>query len=88
MNSVWHEAAKKKWPGAQVFGDGPFAMHSQCCQAGAVWLYWFEPEVRQAQDQRCGHAFCQGLHVAYKLQPAQAQAVPQQFAHSVGYGRD
>lgn len=88
MASVWQQAARKKFPGAEVRGDGPFALYSQCCQAGAVWLYHFEAEVRQAQNERCGHAFCQGLHVAYKLQQAQAQAqaAPQQFAHSVGYG--
>jgi hypothetical protein len=88
MDSVWQTAAKKKFPGSQIFGDGPFAMRAQCCQAGTVFLYWFHAEVKQAQYESCGHAFCKGqyAHTAYKLQPA--QAVPQQFAHSAGYGRD
>jgi hypothetical protein len=87
MESVWQQAAKKKFPGAEVKGDGPFALYSQCCEAGAVWLYYFEAEVRQAQNKRCGHAFCQMKHVAYKLQPA-VQGAGFQPAHSVGYDWD
>jgi|GEM_PF-4609720 len=87
MESTWQNAAKKKFPGAGVKGDGPFALYSQCCQAGAVWLYYFEAEVRQAQKERCGHAFCQMKHVAYKLQPV-VQSASFQAAHSCGYGKD
>jgi len=88
MESVWQQAAKKRWPGTQVFGDGPFAMHATCCQTGTASLYWFYAEVKQAQYESCGHAFCKGqhAHTAFKLQPV-AQVAPQ-FAHSVGYGRD
>jgi len=87
MESVWQQSARKRWPGSQIFGDGPFAMHAQCCQAGTVWLYWFHAEVKQAQAATCGHAFCKMQHSAYLLKPA-AQATGFQAAHAVGYGRD
>jgi hypothetical protein len=87
MDSVWQQAAKKRWPGAQIFGDGPFAMHAQCCQSGTVWLCWFHAEVKQAQATNCGHAFCRMQHKSYLLKPA-VQVTEFQAAHAVGYGRD
>jgi hypothetical protein len=87
MDSVWQQAAKKRWPGSQIFGDGPFAMHAQCCQAGTVFLFWFYAEVKAAQAANCGHAFCRMQHTAYQLKPA-VQATQFQAAHSAGYGRD
>ena len=85
--SVWQQAARKKWPGAQVFGDGPFAMHAACCKAGTVCLCWFYAEVKQTQTASCGHAFCRRDHLSYQLKPA-VQATQFQAAHSAGYGRD
>jgi hypothetical protein len=85
---MWQLEAKRRWRGAQVFGDGPFAMHAQCCQAGTVWLYWFYAEVKAAQAANCGHAFCKYEHTAYQLKPAAQQATQFQAAHAVGYDRD
>jgi hypothetical protein len=86
MDSVWILAAKKKWPHVEVIGDGPFCTYCACTQNGMALLFNFAAEAVQAAHERCPHAFCRRDHVALKLKPV-VQAAPQQFAHSIGYGK-
>jgi hypothetical protein len=84
MDSVWILAAKKRWPRAEVIGDGPFCTFAFCTENGIAILFHFAAEAVQAAHERCPHAFCKREHVALRLKPV----APQQFAHTVGYGRD
>ena len=70
QQSTWQQSAHRRWPKAGIVGNGPFAMHATCCQAGMVYLFWFAAEAAQAANERCLHAFCKSEHVAYQLQPA------------------
>lgn len=89
QQSVWQQAARKRW-GAVVgiVGDGPFAMHAACCQAGMVYLFHFAGEAVLAANEQCPHAFCKREHNAYQLTPVQQTTRQFQPAHSAGYGRD
>lgn len=67
--SVWQREAQRRWPTAQVSGDGNFAVHCACCTNGTVRLFWFAIQAREAVSETCGHAFCSRAHTAYQLKP-------------------
>jgi len=71
QQSVWQTSAHRRWPKAGIVGNGPFAMHAACCQAGMVYLYWFSAEAVQAANEQCPHAFCSRQHTAFQLTPVQ-----------------
>jgi len=69
--SPWQQAAQKRWPSASIEGDGPFALHAACSDAGHVRLFHFAIEARNGVYERCSHAFCKMQHSAFRLTPVQ-----------------
>ena len=84
--SDYVRAARKRWPQATVEGDGSFALVSYCPQAKHVRLYELYLEAAALVAQPCPHAFCKREHRLFRIAPMQ-EMQPQQFAHSVGYGK-
>lgn len=60
----YQTAAYRKWPRADVRGNGPFAVVTYCRPSGIVWLHRYEADARAAYeiiqargcDTECVHA--------------------------------
>jgi hypothetical protein len=74
--SEYQQAARQKWPTAQINGDGPFAL--VCSITEIVRLYSFWMEAMNDLTKNHSNWTCRDRHKLVELKPA-PQAAPRSF---------
>jgi len=76
FTGLWHELAKLEFPGAEIIGDGPFAL-APCFPKAKAFLFWGRADAVKAMGSLRCCPFCAGKHRVIILR----QPKPKATAH-------